>query len=106
MKYPSGKRKDEMRLKRDLKRYHRNDNRREEEDGAPCIICGLGVKDPNAPHLWAHYGALEWVVTAERGEQLNETQPGADLGCWPIGPCCLKKNPQLKPFLIYLGGAR
>lgn len=77
------------------KRYNENAN----SNDNPCIICGKECK-PGSQMLWAHGGSLEMVVTFEYGTELNKTDPGADMGCWPIGPDCLKKNPQLKPFII------
>lgn len=66
---------------------------------SPCIICGKGISGP-APYVHAHNGTLSFIVTEEEAERLNAAgKSGADMGCWPIGPDCLKKNPQLKPFL-------
>lgn len=91
-------RKGEIRIKQS-KHYRRNDDARESADGEPCIICGKACL-PGTPMLWAHHGSLEFVVTKERGEELSKTAPGTDMGCWPIGPDCLKKNPKLKDFLV------
>lgn len=61
---------------------------------APCIVCGKGVKVERY-HIHEHHGGGV-AVTEERAAQLD---PAADLGCWPIGPDCLRKHPELKPFV-------
>jgi hypothetical protein len=67
---------------------------------APCIVCGRGVKLANHKlFVWVHEGGGH-VVTTEEGERLNASgESGADLGSQPIGRDCLKKFPELKPYV-------
>lgn len=68
-------------------------------DEQPCAICGRPCKNPKY-YLWIHHGGSH-AVTKDEGERLNSTGScGADLGCHPIGADCLKRNPQLKPFVM------
>lgn len=65
----------------------------------PCILCGRECKHPKF-FVWEHNGGGT-LVTLQEGEELNEAgHSGADLGLQPIGPDCLKKHPQIKPFVI------
>jgi hypothetical protein len=49
--------------------------------------------------LWCHNGGSD-AVTEEEGTKLNaEGREGADLGNQPIGTDCLKKHPELKPYV-------
>ena len=78
------------------KNYHKNASKCK-GDEQPCCVCGKPCKTPK--HLlWIHHGG-DTVVSQERGEWLNENgHGGADLGGHPIGPECIRYNPQLKKF--------
>ncbi len=67
----------------------------------PCAVCRSPVNvDGHQLWLWVHLGGNH-AVTAAEGERLNAAgHSGADLGRQPIGPNCLKKYPQLKPFVM------
>lgn len=82
------------------KDYDKNADRVGEK--VPCIICGKGINGEKHPHwLHAHGGSLATVVTEAEAVRLNKAgEGGADMGCWPIGSDCLKKNLKLKPFLV------
>lgn len=65
----------------------------------PCILCGRECKNAKF-FVWEHNGGGT-LVTPQEGEELNETgHSGADLGLQPIGSDCLKKHPQIKPFVV------
>lgn len=71
------------------------------DDECACVVCDKPIK--TAGHkffLWVHNGGSQAVTKAE-GERLNASgRQGADLGLQPIGRDCLRKNPELKPFLM------
>lgn len=72
---------------------------------APCIVCGRAV-NVNSRHweVRVHHGGSHIVSEAE-AERLNaEGHESSDLGCYPIGPDCLKKNPDIKPFAVRTKG--
>lgn len=67
-------------------------------DAYPCVICGKPCPTPKFM-LWCHMGGSH-AVTQEEGEKLNaEGHGGADLGAQPIGVDCLRKHPELKPYV-------
>ena len=79
-------------------RYHKNV---EKLTGSsyPCILCGSPCPNPKY-YVWEHCGGGV-VVTPEEGGRLNANgESGADLGMQPIGDDCLRKHPELKPYLI------
>lgn len=70
-----------------------------------CVVCYQPVKTEDHPlWLWVHDGGAA-AVTADEGKRLNaDGGEGADLGLQPIGRACLKKHPELKPYLMPKGG--
>lgn len=78
------------------KKYEQNE-RQCGTDDLPCIICGKPVKNafnrPETKWLRAGGGSLETIIDP------NSPEDGGEMGCWPIGPDCLRKNPQFKPYL-------
>ena len=73
--------------------YDKNEQRCE-SDETPCIICGKGVKNPWRYTVHLFYGNT--LVTADEAQSLDES---GDLGAWPIGDDCLKKHPEVAPYL-------
>lgn len=71
------------------------------DDEYACVVCRKPIKTTGHKFfVWMHLGGSH-VVTKEEGEHLNATgHAGADLGGQPVGRCCLKKFPELKPYLI------
>jgi hypothetical protein len=64
----------------------------------PCIICGRAVRNKKYT-VWEHCGGWT-VVTRAEGERLNASgREGEDLGNYPIGADCLRKHPELKPYV-------
>jgi hypothetical protein len=61
----------------------------------PCVICGRGVKEP-----WKHTVHVYLGFTLITSEEAENIDPSGDLGAWPIGANCLKKHPEIKPYLI------
>lgn len=67
-------------------------------DAYPCVICGRPCPNPKYM-IWCHNGGNTAVTLAE-GHRLNKSgHAGADLGMQPIGADCLRKNPQLRPYV-------
>jgi hypothetical protein len=64
----------------------------------PCVVCGKPTKTDKARHIHLHLGGTH-AVTEREADELNEAgQEDADMGAYPIGSCCLRKHPELKPY--------
>ena len=75
--------------------YRGNEERIRDYHATPCIFCGKGVKEP-----WKNTVHIFWgftLVTKEEAENLNSN---GDLGAWPVGTDCLKKHPEIVPYII------
>lgn len=60
----------------------------------PCCVCGKAVKAPRH-YLHMHCGGSHAVTEAEAA-----TLPdNADLGMQPVGADCLRKHPELRPYV-------
>jgi hypothetical protein len=71
-----------------------NRNQAKAGDRTPCCICGKGIKNMSkAKHLRVNT-ANQFVADDV------ELAPGEDMGCFPIGPECLKKHPELKEWAV------
>jgi hypothetical protein len=76
--------------------YHEQEQRITDNlNQTPCIICGRGVKEPWKYTVHLYMGAT--LVTSEEAQTID---PAGDLGGWPIGANCLKKHPEIIPYLI------
>ena len=68
------------------------------EGKAPCCICGRGITDERATTFLHDIGG-------GGGEYLHPScEPdyvadGADMGFYPVGPDCLRRNPALKEYV-------
>lgn len=62
-------------------------------DEQPCIVCGKPVKAAKW-YVHLHCGGSH-AVTEEEAATLPDNE---DLGLYPIGTCCLRKHPELKPY--------
>lgn len=63
-------------------------------DFPPCVVCGREVRAP--------FPAMVHVVdgggtVATDDESVEEA---SDLGCYPVGPGCLRRFPELKPYIL------
>ncbi len=67
----------------------------------PCLICGRPIRseNPKMVRLWSGGGT---IVTTEEAEKLlaedNEKWAPGDMYYYPVGPECLRKHPELKPY--------
>lgn len=62
----------------------------------PCVICGRPCDMKTSPLVHLHEGGYT-AVTEEEAATLD---PAADMGCYPVGKNCIKKHPELKPYLL------
>lgn len=81
-------------------------NRDKPMSGYPCIVCGRECRQ-GAGHyaVWLHGGGGEIVTEAEGNRRDRDvTDPlerTLDMGCYPLGKDCLRKNRQmLEPFVV------
>jgi len=62
-----------------------------------CAVCGKAIKNPKQ---FLHLFWGDTVVTEEEAARIIATEgSGGDLLFFPVGNDCLKKHPELKPFL-------
>lgn len=80
--------------------YHENSRKTgANRDGyMPCIVCGRAVSMAKEHWMVYVHGGGHTAVTDEEYEEMEVTQPGAGLGGYPIGPDCLRRNVDLKPY--------
>lgn len=72
-------------------------NERKCHGDSPCVYCGKPIKDPKfMVHLF--WGSI--AVTEDEAARIiaNEGE-GGDLLFYPIGSDCLKKHPEILPFV-------
>jgi hypothetical protein len=62
-------------------------------DESPCLICGRGIKR-GTKALWVHLhdGGSSIVTEAEAAERNAKGEAGGDMGAYPIGPDCYRRN--------------
>ena len=69
---------------------------RKHGDAFACIICGLPAP---APKFYCH--VIDGGGTALHAEDEALYVPdGGDMLFLPVGPECLKKHPEMKPFVV------
>lgn len=91
-------------IRANTSKYAGRDSGWEEGFAGPCAICSRPVKEGSGVMVHLHGGGGTVVTEAEaqagmtaEGETLN---PNADLGGYPIGPECYRKNKAaLKPYV-------
>lgn len=62
----------------------------------PCYICAKPIANERIRHMIHVHCGGGMAVTEEEAAKLD---PAGDLGGQPIGPECLKKHPELKPYV-------
>ena len=66
-------------------------------DSTPCYICAKPIREDRIKYmLHIHCGGGVAVTEAEAAT-LDEA---GDLGCHPIGADCLRRHPELKPYVF------
>lgn len=77
--------------------YRRNRERSGNGDYLPCVVCGKGCANPR------YMVRLFWgttVVTDDEAERIIEREgPGGDLSYYPIGADCLRRHPEIRPYI-------
>lgn len=78
--------------------FHNDFHKNQENAGdlPPCVVCGRGIKAENPRMVHVHNGGVSLVADGE----MTDLSPFADCGMFPIGPCCLRKHPELKPYVL------
>lgn len=61
---------------------------------APCIICNREVKNPK---FWIHIvdGGTKIIDPNQKW-----SDPNSDLGLHPVGSDCIRKHPQIRPYVV------
>lgn len=78
--------------------YKKNIERHNFGDSLPCIVCGRPIKAERPAMLRIFWGS-HIVTDAEAEQIIAEEGGGGDLCYYPIGPDCLRKNPQVAPYV-------
>lgn len=77
------------------KQYDANRERYGHGVNYPCVVCGRPVSNPKYMVECVNGGVSECVMP----ETADTSDPGY-MGFFPVGPDCLKKHPELKPFVV------
>ena len=69
-------------------------------DESPCAVCGRPTnrEGGGAQSIRTWYGSQ--AVTEAEASKLAKTAPGGDTGCYPVGADCLRKHPELLPYVV------
>lgn len=77
--------------------WDKNYSAKNTKTGEPCAVCGKRIAEPK------HYVRLFWgttaVTEAEAQEIIAREGEGGDLLYYPVGSDCLKRQPELKPYV-------
>lgn len=66
----------------------------------PCVICGRACKNPR--YMVRVHDGYTKIVTEEEAERMNTVdydKYADDMGMHPIGPDCLRKHPEIRPYV-------
>jgi len=65
----------------------------------PCVVCGRGIPKP-VHYVHLYYGSM--AVTEEEAAEFarKDGDGGGDLGHYPVGSDCLKRHPEIRPYLV------
>lgn len=64
-------------------------------DRQPCVVCGRPVKAPTFMVECVNGGLDECVLPGTA-----DTTDAAYMGAFPVGPDCLRRHPELRPFVV------
>lgn len=77
---------------------HYSKNQERQNDMSPgCAVCGKLVKSPK--HHIRYFWGSHAVTNTEANEIIAREGYGGDMGLYAIGTDCLKKHPELKPYV-------
>jgi len=68
-------------------------------DQYPCLVCGRGATR-NAVYVRLHGGGNNIVTEAEANQRNAEGGEPGDMGAYPVGRDCLRKHPELLPYVM------
>lgn len=66
-------------------------------DSTPCYICAMPIRKDRIKYMLHIHCGGGIAVTEAEAAKLDEA---GDLGCHPIGSDCLRRHPELKPYVI------
>ena len=75
---------------------------RDGEREEPCWICGRGV-DMTRPHMMIQVGGGGGLFISADEEITEQDWVEGYMGCFPIGRTCLRKHPELRPYVSEFG---
>jgi hypothetical protein len=83
---------------------HRQNEQRCKSGETPCAICGKGIKQ-GAKVKWIHiHDGGQYVVTEAEAAVFDAEDKvqnvSSELGWWPVGNECMRKHPELKPYVV------
>jgi hypothetical protein len=80
--------------------YHKNAERVNGEK-TPCAICGRAVNTDSSRTAWIHvHNGGASIVTEAEAKALNDAgREAADMCFYPVGSDCLKRHPELGPYV-------
>jgi len=78
-------------------KLHINRIKESRSDKPSCYLCGKELKNPK--HTIHVHGGGSYAVTEEEAKTL-EPHTG-DLGAFYIGSECMKKHPEIKPYVTH-----
>jgi hypothetical protein len=65
----------------------------------PCIVCGKGIQDGRVKHSAYVYWGSHLVTPEEHARLMVEDGGAGDMGLYAVGSDCLKKHPEILPYL-------
>lgn len=80
----------------DREQYWKNRGDGDKSNHLPCVVCGKQIPLKKARY-WVHLhdgGAL--IVTDAEASEMPEN---ADMGVYPVGSDCLRRYPEIKPYV-------
>lgn len=83
--------------------YTKNLERHGMRKALPCIVCDRATKAVSPAMLRIFWGTH--IVTDEEASQIIATK-GGDLCSYPIGPDCLRRHPEIKPYVKHFASER
>lgn len=69
----------------------------------PCVICGIAVSKPKFQCHVIGGGSLALLPEDEALFAADHAAQAGDLGAQPVGTDCLRRFPQMKPYVFPVG---
>lgn len=71
-----------------------------DENSYPCVICGLSVSKPRFHCHMIGGGGVALHPDDESEFAADSSEQAGDMGFYPVGSDCLRRFPEMKPFVI------